>query len=72
MDRYAMWLSTRVLTAISDHVQPDRQDAEMLRTFAASDEERALPLDELACVVIGRERKLQNCVVPKVGTGFGR
>jgi len=71
MDRYALWLSTRVLTAISDHAEPDRQDAEMLRTFAASDEERALPLDELACVIISRERKLQNFGFPKVGTGFG-
>jgi hypothetical protein len=51
-----MLVALRVLAAYTlDRRSPEERDVEFLRHAARSDE-RDLPLDELACVIIKRER----------------
>ena len=54
--RGRMELAIRVLKAFCDYSDPAAEDAERIRQLAASEQERKLPLDELACAIITRER----------------
>ena len=57
MDRDRLALSIRVLTAIAlDQREPAPQDVEKIRTMAKSEWEREMPVDELACRLIEREK----------------
>jgi len=51
----AMKAALRVLTALSEHQQPDAADVDELHWYAPSDRER--PIDELACEAIQRALK---------------
>jgi len=55
-----MQIALRVLSAISDHREPMPGDIEQLMKLAESSDERSMPLDELACAVIVRERRLRE------------
>lgn len=57
MDRSRISLALRVLSAICERRPVEPADAEELRELAESDYERSLPLDELACEVVMRERR---------------
>jgi len=57
MGRQRMGIALRVLMAISDHSQSVPGDVDQLRKFAESNDERTMPLDELACAIIQRERR---------------
>jgi len=51
-------VAIRILNALAVNcVQPDSEDVRRLRNLAESEHERAMPIDELACDVICRERK---------------
>ncbi len=52
-----MEIALRVLMAISNHRESVPEDIDQLRTFAESNDERTMPIDELACAVILRERR---------------
>src|SRR5438045_1232627 len=55
--RRNLQVAIRVLKAISvECVPPSPSDAQKLRKLAESDSERQIPLDQLACDVISRER----------------
>ena len=57
MERERMEIALRVITATSQHRKAAPEDAAGLWQLAESDDERTMPLDELACVVIMRERR---------------
>jgi len=49
----------RVLQACSSGSRPQHNDAAILREHARPTHEAALPLDELACVIINRECRVE-------------
>jgi hypothetical protein len=57
MDRERMALAMRVLSAICHSESPAEEDIAKLRGLAASEWERSLRPDELACLIIDRERR---------------
>ena len=65
-----MELAIRVLKAICDYTDPVAEDVITLRQLAASGQERKLPLDELACAIIARERETPRA--KGYGTGSSR
>jgi hypothetical protein len=52
--------AVRVLDAICECIDPASEDVATLRSLAETDEERLLPINELACVIIVRERRRQQ------------
>ena len=52
----ALTVTLRIVSAIVDRRQPESEDVTNLRNLAESDEERGMPLDELVCAVMLRER----------------
>jgi hypothetical protein len=55
MDGSKVQIAARVLTVMTQFRDPDFSDVKLLRTLAETDEERQMPLDELARIVIMRE-----------------
>jgi hypothetical protein len=55
--RYRLELATRILSAISMNCPVEPADENKLRAFIEIDDERLLPLPEIACRVIWRETR---------------
>jgi hypothetical protein len=50
-------IALRVLRAICSHTEPQQSDVEALVRSTEKQEERLMPINDLACAVIVRERK---------------
>lgn len=58
ISRKKLVVAGRVVAALAVHRKaPVPSDVEALREWAGNEEELAMPIDELACAVILRERK---------------